>query len=180
MKLHAKYLALLDHASRAGHANVDDLRLCFELLSLAATIDQDCAARLAPHGLSEGKFVMLFLLGDAPDGLSPSQLAESGGVTRATITGLIVGLKRDGLVTSYGAKDDGRRINVRLTAKGRKIATELAKQHTDWIASLFSRVTPEKRRALRRSLRGDGGVRLPRVMTLLLTRVTISRAGKVV
>jgi hypothetical protein len=34
------------------------------------------AARLGRHGLSEGRFVLLVVLLDAPDGLSPHGLAE--------------------------------------------------------------------------------------------------------
>jgi hypothetical protein len=62
MMLEAKHGALLDEARRRGHANVAQLRLCFQLLSLSSAIDRDCASRLAPHGLSEGRFIVLFLL----------------------------------------------------------------------------------------------------------------------
>jgi len=151
MKLHAKYLALLGHATSVGRANIDDLRLCFELLSLADAIDQDCAVRLAPYGLSEGKFVVLLLLSDAPDGLSPFELAERTGVTRATTTGLLGGLERDGYITRRGTRDDGRRINVRLTPKGKEVGKKLSTEHTAWIAGLFAGVTPAGRRGLRRA-----------------------------
>ncbi|EAB6718188.1 MarR family transcriptional regulator, partial [Salmonella enterica subsp. enterica] len=55
--LEQKHLALLDEAQRRGQPDTDNMRLCFEVLALASTIDRACAARLAPHGLSEGKFV---------------------------------------------------------------------------------------------------------------------------
>jgi DNA-binding MarR family transcriptional regulator len=153
MHLHAKYRALLEHAHRAGHSNVDDLRLCFELLSVTEAIDADCASRLSAHGLSEGKFVILLLLGDAPDGLSPHRLAERAGVTRATTTGLLDGLERDGFVSRHGDVEDGRRITVRLTDKGRKAGHELTRDHTAWIADLFAGLAAESRDALRVSLR---------------------------
>ena len=68
--LEQKHLALLEDAERRGHADTQNMRVCFEVLTLAAAIDQACAARLAPHRLSEGKFVLLFLLRDLPEGLS--------------------------------------------------------------------------------------------------------------
>ena len=90
--IEAKHQALLEESQRRGHANIAQLRLCFQLLSLSSSIDRDCAARLAPHGLSEGRFVVLFLLHGAGGTLPPHLLAERAGVTRATISGLFDGL----------------------------------------------------------------------------------------
>ncbi len=87
---------------------MDNMRLCFEVLALASAIDRACAARLAPYRLSEGKFVLLFLLRDLPEGLAPHELAERAGVTRATITGLLDGLERDGFLARHDDKEDRR------------------------------------------------------------------------
>jgi hypothetical protein len=89
--------ALLAEAERRKLDDVDSMRLCFQTLSLAARIDRDCAALLAPHGLSEGRFVLLFLLESASEGLAPNHLAEQAGITRATVTGLLDGLEREAL-----------------------------------------------------------------------------------
>ena len=94
MKLEQKYLALIQEAQQRKMPDVDGIRLCFQTLSLAAGIDRDCATLLAPHSLSEGRFVLLFLLDAAPGGLAPNALAERAGVTRATVTGLLDGLER--------------------------------------------------------------------------------------
>ena len=77
--LEQKHLALLDEAQRRGQPGADNMRLCFEVLALASGIDRACAARLAPHRLSEGKFVLLLLLRDLPEGLAPHELAERAG-----------------------------------------------------------------------------------------------------
>jgi len=156
MKLHSKYLALLDHAKREGIADVDSLHLCFEVLSLADAIDRDCADRLAPYGLSEGKFVVFVLLKDATDGLSPFEIAEQAGVTRATVTGLLDGLERQGYITRRGMKDDGRRLVVRLTPRGKDVGNKLSVAHTEWIASLFSRLSPAQRRSFRLAIQDIG------------------------
>lgn len=136
--LEPKHRALLDVAARRGLPSADGIGLCFQLLSLAGAIDRDCAARLAPRQLSEGKFVLLFLLHEQPDGLSPHELADGAGVTRATVTGLLDGLERDGFVSRRAGKDDRRKIIVKLSAKGRAEAGKLLQEHTDWIASLFA------------------------------------------
>lgn len=136
--LEAKHGALLDEARRRGHANVALLHLCFQLLSLSSAIDRDCASRLAPHGLSEGRFIVLFLLHGAGGTLSPHALAERAGVTRATISGLLDGLQREGLLQRRSDEDDGRRLQIVLTVQGKRLAEDLFNQHTQWIAGLFN------------------------------------------
>ncbi|MGS7842102.1 MarR family winged helix-turn-helix transcriptional regulator [Stenotrophomonas forensis] len=133
----AKHGALLDEAKRRGHSNVAQLRLCFQLLSLSSSIDHDCATRLAPHGLSEGRFIVLFLLHGAGGTLPPHALAERAGVTRATISGLLDGLQREGLLQRRSDAEDGRRLQIVLTAKGTRLAEALFERHTQWIGGLF-------------------------------------------
>ncbi|MCX2698180.1 MarR family winged helix-turn-helix transcriptional regulator [Ochrobactrum chromiisoli] len=148
INLDQKYTALIDEARRRGEANIDDMRLCFEVLALATAIDRACAARLAPYQLSESKFVLLFLLRNQDDGLSPHELSELSGVTRATITGLLDGLERDGFLVRHGHIEDRRKVLVRLTPKGEAMALDLFNEHSRWIASLFSGFNSQQREML--------------------------------
>ena len=152
MELEQKYNALLQEAQRRLIPDVDGIRLCFQVLSLAAAIDRDCAGQLAPHGLSEGRFVLLFLLDAAPDGLAPNVLAEQAGVTRATVTGLLDGLERTGLIERHADLLDRRSLRIRLTADGQRMATQLVDQHGRWIASLFGHLSEAERTELTRLL----------------------------
>ena len=152
MELEQKYLALLNEAERRGLPDLPAIRLCFQTLSLAARIDRDCAALLAPHGLSEGRFVMLFLLDAAPDGLAPNLLAEQAGVTRATVTGLLDGLEREALVERHAEPGDRRALRIRLTRQGQQLARKLFEQHGLWIAGLFGNLTSTERTQLARLL----------------------------
>ncbi|WP_215408539.1 MarR family transcriptional regulator [Janthinobacterium sp. JC611] len=153
MKLEQKYTALLGDVQRRASSpdmaqSAARLRLCFEVLGLASAIDGDCATRLGRHGLSEGKFVLLALLRDVPEGLSPHALAERAGVTRGTITGLLDGLERDGFLARHPDQVDRRKLLVRLSAKGDMAAATLVDEHAQWIASLFADVTPDEMRVL--------------------------------
>ncbi|MGS1321011.1 MarR family winged helix-turn-helix transcriptional regulator [Stenotrophomonas geniculata] len=150
--LEAKHGALLDEARRRGHANVAQLHLCFQLLSLSSTIDRDCAARLAPHGLSEGRFIVLFLLHGAGGTLPPHVLAERAGVTRATISGLLDGLQREGLLQRRCDAEDGRRLQIVLTGPGKRLAETLFDQHTQWIGGLFNALDSDEQQHLSRLL----------------------------
>lgn len=153
IRLEQKYTALLGDVQRRVSGldmtrSTARLRLCFEVLGLASAIDGDCAKRLGRYGLSEGKFVLLSLLRDVPDGLSPHALAERAGVTRGTITGLLDGLERDGFLARHADQVDRRKLLVRLSAKGEAAATTLVDEHAQWIASLFADFTPDEMQLL--------------------------------
>jgi DNA-binding MarR family transcriptional regulator len=148
MRLEQKYLALIQEAQRRKMPDVDGIRLCFQTLSLAAGIDRDCATLLALHGLSEGRFVLLFLLDAAPDGLAPNALAERAGVTRATVTGLLDGLEREELIGRHADATDRRALCIRLTRKGKQVAKVVFQQHGRWIAGLYGNLSAPERKQL--------------------------------
>lgn len=148
MQLDQKYNALIQEAQRRQLPDVDGIRLCFQTLSLASAIDRDCAALLAPHGLSEGRFVLLFLLDAAGDGLAPNVLAEQSGVTRATVTGLLDGLEREALIERTADSTDRRALRIHLTRKGKQMAKKVVDQHGRWIAGLFGNLSATERRQL--------------------------------
>ncbi len=148
MNLAQKYHALLQEAQRRQIPNVDSMRVCFQTLSLAAAIDKECAALLAPHGLSEGRFIILFLLDAAKDGLAPNVLAEQAGVKRATITGLLDGLEREGLIERRLDSTDRRSLFVLLTRKGKSLAEKVVDQHGRWITGLFGGLTVDEQAQL--------------------------------
>ena len=128
------------------------MRACFEVLSLAAAIDRDCAARLGEYDLSEGKFVLLFLLNGAEEGLSPHELAEQAGVTRGTVTGLLDGLERSGFVRRGANGIDRRKLTVQLTPNGAALAQRLIGEHGRWIGGLFSDLSSAERDTLKNLL----------------------------
>ena len=132
-----KYTALIRKSQREGSSSVPQLQLCFQILSVAADIDSDCASRLSQYNLSEGRFVLLFLLHDHNKGLSPHELADLAGVTRATISGLLDGLEKSGLVLRHKGEQDKRSITVRLTAEGTCLISGLFIKHAQWIKTLF-------------------------------------------
>lgn len=141
-------MALIQEAQRRKMPDVEGIRLCFQTLSLATAIDRDCAMLLAPHGLSEGRFVLLFLLDAAPDGLAPNTLAERAGVTRATVTGLLDGLEREQLIERHADANDRRALCIRLTRKGQRVARAVFGQHGRWVASLYGNLSAPERKQL--------------------------------
>lgn len=157
MELEQKYLALLQEAQRRKLPDLDGIRLCFQTLSLAASMDRECAALLSPHGLSEGRFVLLLLLDASTYGLAPNVLAEQAGVTRGTVTGLLDGLEREELIERHSDASDRRALRVQLTATGKRVAKSVFEQHGRWLGGLSRNLSAAERKQLAVLLEKVGG-----------------------
>ncbi|MDO8542779.1 MAG: MarR family transcriptional regulator [Opitutaceae bacterium] len=113
---------------------------------------------LAQHDISQGRFGVLMALwtscrregGHVP--LTPAELAEHTGVTRATITGLVDTLERSGLVTRKPHTDDRRMMSVGLTSKGDKLLRKILPAHFRRMAWLMSPLNEQERKTLVRLL----------------------------
>ena len=124
--LEPKHHALLNESARRRLPSADGVRLC-----PAAGHGQRDRPRLrgavGPRA-SEGKFVLLFLLHGQSGGLSPHELAERAGVTRATVTGLLDGLERDGFLRREADEVDRRRVQVLVERKGQGHCDEVVRR----------------------------------------------------
>lgn len=122
---------------------------------------------LTEHNISQGRFSVLMLLwnpaqrrlggfcADACQGHSPrtpAELAEAAGVTRATMTGLIDTLERDGLVRREPDPNDRRMMSVLLTPKAETFLTDLLPAHFQIMARLMAALSENERKTLVRLL----------------------------
>ncbi|HVZ64907.1 MAG TPA: MarR family transcriptional regulator [Lacunisphaera sp.] len=117
---------------------------------------------LANHNISQGRFCVLMLLwrsyhpraakllgaADCCGPRTPAELADAAGVTRATMTGLVDTLERDGYVTREPDPADRRMMSVRLTAKGDKFLQDFLPGHFKVTASVMSSLSEVERRTL--------------------------------
>jgi DNA-binding MarR family transcriptional regulator len=96
------------------------------------------------------------LLADKAGGQShaftPAQLAEMAGVTRATMTGLVDTLERDGMVTRKPDPEDRRMLFVELTPRGQEFLGQIMPEHFRRISVLMAALTEPERRTLVRLL----------------------------
>jgi DNA-binding MarR family transcriptional regulator len=122
---------------------------------------------LNDHNISQGRFCVLMLLWRslhpraakllgadpcAPGPRTPAELAEAAGVTRATMTGLVDTLERDGYVTREPDPVDRRMMSVRLTNKGERFLREFLPGHFRATAAVMSTLSESERKALVRLL----------------------------
>jgi DNA-binding MarR family transcriptional regulator len=72
--------------------------------------------------LTQGRLMVMLHLFDKVEAcsqsLTPAEIADRACVTRATVTGLLDGLQRDGFVTRTPDKADRRMLKIHLTQKG--------------------------------------------------------------
>ena len=100
--------------------------------------------------LSEGKLVVLLLLRQAPYyRLTPSALAEAAGVTRGTITGLLAGLERSGLVKRSEHPEDGRMFSIELTRQALELFEQVLPERFSHIEEFMSSLTEQEQHQLR-------------------------------
>ena len=119
-------------------ANSAETYLLF--LQVARELLAGFQARLEEFGLSEGKLAILLMLYDAPDhSLTPSELAERCEVTRGTVTGLIDGLERSGLVERKSHLEDRRMLHIQLTPQGLTFVDEKLPQHFQRFKEMIQR-----------------------------------------
>lgn len=107
--------------------SVDAMSLYSNLLFLkvASEIENSLDSLLSKYNLSSGRFMLLFILRGAPEGLRPSELALQVGVTQATISGLINSLEKAELVVREGHQSDGRSFVIKLSPKGEQMIQEI-------------------------------------------------------
>jgi DNA-binding MarR family transcriptional regulator len=79
---------------------------------------------------------------------TPAELAEAAGVTRATMTGLVDTLERDGFVKREPDTNDRRMMSVRLTPKGDRFLNDFLPGYFKAIASLMAPLTEPERQTL--------------------------------
>lgn len=135
-------------AERYPELDISAIQACIRLSRVGSDVLAAFDTQLARHGLSQGRFILMMMLLRRPDGLRPAELAELAGVTRATITGLLSGLEKDGLVLRREHEEDGRMSVVRLSAKGRQRLEGMLPDHYRRTAALMSGLSTEERAQL--------------------------------
>lgn len=122
---------------------------CLQLLRTGSDLLTGFETMLGRHNLSQGRFLTLIVMFRTPDEpVSPSQLAEKVGVTRATMTGLLDGLEREKLIERQVHYKDRRMLSVRLTREGRQVLENMLPDYYRRIASLMKSLSEADRRML--------------------------------
>lgn len=144
--------ALSRRQATLGDIDPAALAAAQDLLRVAKRMLGAFGDAFAAHGLSPGRYAVLMALDVRRPSLAPSEIAEQLGVTRATVTGLIDGLTRDGLVTLAAAEADRRRKAIMLTPKGETLIDQAIPDIFRRMADLTAPLNSDERRSALRLL----------------------------
>jgi len=117
----------------------------FAVRMTAQQLDNAVSGWMADTVASTARFQILSLLWAAPKGGTPHKdIVSALGVTRATVSGLMSGLERDGLVKSAVASDDRRSLLASLTRKGEAVVEKAVETNKTRILSAFNGMSPDE------------------------------------
>jgi DNA-binding MarR family transcriptional regulator len=159
-----RYECLLEAAKEFPDLDPSAAEAYLHLLLTGDDVFAVTERNLSDCSISHGRFGVLMLLwgsrrprDNKPAGSddcgpagprTPAELAEAAGVTRATMTGLIDTLERDGLVKREPDPDDRRMMSVLLTPKGEKFLNEFLPGHFKLMAQLMAPLSESERKTL--------------------------------
>jgi len=151
-----RYECLIEAAKKFPDLDPSACEAFLYLLRAGSDSIHGCEAYFAGHDLSQGRFTVLMLLLDKQENRAisrtPAELADLANVTRATMTGLIDTLERDGLVTREPDPVDRRMMAVKLTAKGHFLLNRVLPGYFRHMAELMAPLSETERKALVRLL----------------------------
>lgn len=151
-----RYECLIEAAKRFPELDPSACEVFLHLLRAGDEAFLSIEQNLTGHNISHGRFGVLTLLSkgcpaDADDsavGMTPAELADSARVTRATMTGLIDTLERDGFVRRAADAHDRRMMRICLTPKARNFLRQILPDHFRRMASVMSGLTESERKTL--------------------------------
>ena len=134
------------------------LRLWIRILRTARAIEAEVRERLrVEFNVTLPQFDVMAALERKPQGMTMTELSRFLMVSNGNVTGIIDRLVSDKLVMRQAPADDRRAIIVRLTARGLKEFTAMAKAHQAWVDGLLSEFDAAEADTLIRHLDGLSG-----------------------
>ncbi len=113
-------------------SRIGDLQLDFEAMAVCSNLFRAANAVrnhlegtvLQPHDLTWTAFVVLWVTW-IWEPIETRQIAEEGGFSKATLSGVLSTLEKRELVSRERSETDGRLVLVRLTPSGRRLMKKL-------------------------------------------------------
>jgi DNA-binding MarR family transcriptional regulator len=134
------------------------LRLWIRILRAARAIEAEVRDRLRVNfDVTLPQFDVMAALERKPDGMTMTELSRFLMVSNGNVTGIIDRLVTDKLVVRQAPANDRRAIIVKLTARGLKDFTAMAKAHQGWVDTLLSEFDAAEAETLIHHLDGLSG-----------------------
>lgn len=142
------YQRLCGLTKKIPELNPDDLWTMMLLRGVADEFAALLKESLDRYEMSEGRLRVLGHLLDRDRPVSHSDLAQASGVTKGTVTGLINGLERDGLVRRVACPCDRRVSYIELTREGEQALKRILPGHLARMSEIVRTISTEDQRTL--------------------------------
>ncbi len=138
-------LARSSAASLHRHVDLEVLTAALNLVRVANLLVGDLESRVhRPSGWTWAGFRVMFVV-FVTHRAEPREVARLAGVSRASVSGVLNTLERDGLVVRERSSADRRIVTVRLTKRGRQAAIEAFRKNHEveklWLKPLSAAET---------------------------------------
>ena len=128
---------------RLSEEEVQGLQALFALRGAAQQVDNALSDWMADTVGSFARYqILMALWASKGAGIAHKDIVAAMGVTRATVSGLMAALERDGLVTSQTGSDDRRTLIAQLTAKGEAAVKKAFERSRARFRSVFASLSP--------------------------------------
>lgn len=148
-----RYECLVEAAKQFPDLDPSACEAFMHLIRAGDEVTRVMDGHFSDHSTTHGRFLVMMLLlekkgTDCPRPTTPAELAELASVSRATITGLLDSLERDGYVLRQPDPSDRRQMSVRLTPAGEHFMHGILPDHFRIISSLMSPLSENERKTL--------------------------------
>lgn len=131
-----------------------EARLCRLALMTGSRMEEGLATKLKPYKLNHSEFLTLMILYSRPGGSStPGELSELATQGATNMTRIANALVKRGLITRGSSKEDRRRVQIRMTAAGRRFVQQMFPPMFPHMDDLFAGFSEADKRQLGRLLR---------------------------
>ncbi len=141
--------------SMVGDLPDDDqaIRLWFTLVGCFTTVERALRRRLRnDFDLSLPRFDVLTALVTFPDGLTMSELAAKLGVSKGNVTGVVGGLREQGLVDQTRRATDRRVLQVVITNTGKSAWEDMQAAYREVVETMLKELPATESRQLAAAL----------------------------
>jgi DNA-binding MarR family transcriptional regulator len=129
----------------------DALDLANDLRPVLLRLNRHLRRELAPLGITAGQAALLHAI-DTGVAVGVRELAEREQLSRPRVTAAVDRLESLGLVTRTRSEVDRRRVELAVTAEGRRILRSARRRRTAWLAARLAQLDEAERTSVANAL----------------------------
>ena len=139
---------------RVSDHDAQGMELLFTLRASAQQVDNTVSEWMAGTAGSPARYqIMTALWANKRDGIPHREIVAAMGVTRATVSGLMAALEREGFVKSSVDPNDRRKLIARLTPRGHAVISKAFEANLARFRTVFASLSSAEMATLAALLR---------------------------